>query len=69
MDETKIIDWTDRKDAMDTYRKYEELNMTGPNYLYYNGKLQPAPEPMILRPENVSYKVEHEKEGGNFINP
>lgn len=59
---TTIIDWTDRKDAMATYRKFEELGMTGPTYQYYNGKLLPADEPMMLRPDPVPYQLKSEAE-------
>jgi hypothetical protein len=54
-DTAKIIDWTDRKEAMATYRKYEELGMLGPNYMYYNGKLLPAPPVSATGPETVEY--------------
>lgn len=58
----KIVDWTNRKAAMDTYRKYEQLNMTGPCYRYYNGKLQAAPVTTIIKPKEVAYKTKHKTE-------
>lgn len=58
-----IIDWTDRKEAMDTYREYEKYSMTGPNYRYYNGKLQPVAPPLLLTPEPVAYKAEPNEKG------
>jgi hypothetical protein len=52
------IDWTDREEAMATYREYEKYSMTGPNFTYYNGRLLPVRPPSILDGSLIcEYKV------------
>jgi|GEM_PF-2280947 hypothetical protein len=56
----KIIDWTDRKEAMDSYRQFADPDIMGPDLRYYGGKLCPVPLHQVLRPPSVRYTVEGE---------